>query len=61
VRIGRPGAGFPWSWSVVPWFTGQSAAGSAPVDFESLAFDLVNFVRALHHPAPPDAPPESVA
>ncbi|NNJ63454.1 MAG: phosphotransferase, partial [Dactylosporangium sp.] len=19
VRLGRPGAGFPWSWSIVPW------------------------------------------
>lgn len=56
VRIGRPGSGFPWSWSVVPWFTGQSAARAGQVDFESLAFELGNFLRALHHPAPRDAP-----
>src|SRR5215813_4973080 len=26
VRMGRPGCGYPWSWSVVPWFVGESAA-----------------------------------
>src|SRR5918995_1620955 len=25
LRIGRPGCGFPWAWSVVPWFAGHSA------------------------------------
>ena len=24
---GRPGFGYPWSWSVVPWFHGQSGLG----------------------------------
>ena len=23
VRLGRPGAGFPWAWSVVPWLAGR--------------------------------------
>src|SRR6516164_9130358 len=26
VRMGRPGCGYPWSWSVVPWLVGESAA-----------------------------------
>ena len=25
VRIGRPGCGYPWCWSVVPWLPGESA------------------------------------
>jgi aminoglycoside phosphotransferase (APT) family kinase protein len=56
VRIGRPGSGFPWSWSVVPWFAGQSASIAEKLDLASLAHQLGAFVRALHHPAPSDAP-----
>jgi aminoglycoside phosphotransferase (APT) family kinase protein len=54
VRLGRPGPGFPWPWSVVPWLLGNTAdtaplaAGEAP--------RLAEFLRALHVPAPPDAP-----
>jgi aminoglycoside phosphotransferase (APT) family kinase protein len=54
VRIGRPGRGFPWSWSVVRWLPGTPAAGRAggvPV-----AEALAAFVGLLHVPAPPDAP-----
>src|SRR6185503_5007842 len=25
IRVGRPGCGFQWSWSVVAWLPGQSA------------------------------------
>jgi aminoglycoside phosphotransferase (APT) family kinase protein len=51
---GSPARGFPWRWSVVPWFDGVSA------DQESLADDqvlvLAEFLRALHQTAPSDAP-----
>ena len=30
IRVGRPGCGFPWSWSVVRWFPGQSALLAPP-------------------------------
>jgi aminoglycoside phosphotransferase (APT) family kinase protein len=55
-RTGRPGCGFPWYWSVVPWFTGQSAALAPPEDPETAATVLGRFLRALHQPAPGDAP-----
>ena len=32
LRVGRPGSGFPWSWSVVRWFPGQSALLAPPQD-----------------------------
>jgi aminoglycoside phosphotransferase (APT) family kinase protein len=32
VRVGRPAGGFPWSWSVVPFFPGQVAALAPPDD-----------------------------
>ena len=55
VRVGRPGRGYPWAWSVVPWFEGQPAA-TAPLDAEAAVVDLAAFVTALHRPAPSDAP-----
>jgi aminoglycoside phosphotransferase (APT) family kinase protein len=54
IRVGQPGFGFPWRWSVVPWLAGATAevepvrAAEAP--------RLAAFLRALHVPAPPDAP-----
>jgi aminoglycoside phosphotransferase (APT) family kinase protein len=55
VRIGRPGCGFPWAWSVVPWFPGQNAL-LAPSDPLMTAVALGHFLQLLHQPAPDDAP-----
>ena len=56
LRIGRPGCGFQWSWSVVPWFPGRSALLTPPEDLAAAAASLGRFLRALHQPAPSDAP-----
>jgi len=56
LRVGRPGSGFPWSWSVVPWFAGESALVAPPQDPAPIAATLAQFLRALHQPAPEDAP-----
>ena len=56
VRVGLPGQGFPWSWSVVPWLTGQPAVVEPPHDAAAAAVTLATFVCALHRPAPDDAP-----
>ena len=56
VRVGGPGCGYPWPWSITPWFEGHSALATGPRDLESTAVRLGEFLRALHHPAPPDAP-----
>jgi len=53
-RIGRPGPTFPWCWSIVPWLPGQPADLSANEMLPAAA--LGDFLRALHQPAPPDAP-----
>ena len=55
IRVGRSGCGFPWHWSVVPWLPGQSAL-AAPSDLGSIAVSLGEFLRAVHQPAPQDAP-----
>jgi aminoglycoside phosphotransferase (APT) family kinase protein len=54
IRVGQPGFGFPWRWSVVPWLVGQTAEVS-PVS-ASEGPRLATFLRALHLPAPADAP-----
>ena len=54
VRRGVPGMGYPWPWSVVPWFGGTSADVAGVVATE--AATLGRFLAALHTAAPPDAP-----
>jgi aminoglycoside phosphotransferase (APT) family kinase protein len=56
IRIGRAGCGFPWQWSVTRWLHGETALVSPPLDQSTAAEDLARFLRALHRPAPHDAP-----
>ena len=59
VRTGRPGCGFPWTWSLVPWLDGQTAAAVPPSDAAATAVQLGEFLRALHQVAADDAPPNA--
>jgi aminoglycoside phosphotransferase (APT) family kinase protein len=54
VRIGAPGEGYPWPWSVIPWFEGETADLAAPD--EDQGETLAAFFTALHLPAPDAAP-----
>jgi aminoglycoside phosphotransferase (APT) family kinase protein len=54
VRIGCAGRSYPWSWSILPWFDGNSADQSPPDPTQ--AVQLANFLKALHRPAPDNAP-----
>ena len=56
VRTGRAGCGYPWSWSVTRWLPGEAALVAPPLDEHVVATELARFLRALHRPAPPDAP-----
>jgi aminoglycoside phosphotransferase (APT) family kinase protein len=56
VRMGDPGAGYPWHWSVVPFLPGQPAAIEPPADGAAAAVALAEFLAALHIPADEDAP-----
>ncbi len=58
LRIGVPGRGYPWRWSVVPWLSGVAADLSPPRTGE--ATRLGEFLNALHTPAPADAPSNPV-
>ena len=59
-RVGVPGRGFPWHWSICPWFDGEVAAESELANPEREARRLGAFVTALHGPAP-DGLPVNVA
>lgn len=54
VRCGEPSPGYPWHWSVLPWIAGNTADLEPPAETE--AATLASFFRALHVPAPPEAP-----
>jgi aminoglycoside phosphotransferase (APT) family kinase protein len=56
LRVGRPALGYPWHWSVCPWFPGVMLAAQPAHDPALLATDLGHFLAALHRPAPPEAP-----
>lgn len=56
LRKGRPSAGYPWPWSVVPWIEGVPGDRAPAADAATTAARLGGFLRAMHRPAPPDAP-----
>lgn len=54
VRVGAPDLGYPWTWSITPWIEGRTADLDPPDEDQGLV--LAGFFRALHQPAPPEAP-----
>lgn len=56
VRRGKPGAGYPYHWAIVPWFQGSSAALIPALERDGYALELAGFFKALHVPSPADAP-----
>ncbi len=55
VRSGTPALGYPWPWTIVPWFAGELAF-DGDCDLFAAARDLGAFLRAFGVPAPADAP-----
>ncbi|MFW6187445.1 MAG: phosphotransferase [Actinomycetota bacterium] len=53
---GRPGAGYPWPWAVLPWIEGEAVALLPVPRRDRLAADLARALAALHVPAPSEAP-----
>eukprot|EP00439_Symbiodinium_sp_Y106_P089919 s1_g2455.t1 len=54
VRVGTADDGYPWPWSIVPWMEGKAADLGYPADDQAVV--LADFLKALHQPAPTDAP-----
>jgi aminoglycoside phosphotransferase (APT) family kinase protein len=53
---GRPEIGYPWSWSIVPWFEGSAGLGIPRADRSGWAAPLASALLALHVVAPADHP-----
>ena len=56
MRIGAPGAGYPWAWSVCPWLPGLEMAQVPVPDWRIVADQLGAFLGSVHQPAPSAAP-----
>ncbi len=53
-RIGEPTDIFPWSWTITPWFSGDTADKSVVGNREISV--VTAFLKTLHSYAPEDAP-----
>jgi len=56
VRVGLPSGGYPWGWSIVPWFAGRSAVTVPAHERAALAEPLAQILARVHVPAPAEAP-----
>jgi aminoglycoside phosphotransferase (APT) family kinase protein len=56
IAVGTPTDGYPWVWSIIPWFEGVPADAVVPASRDRCASQLGEIVAALHDPAPHDAP-----
>ncbi|MFE6055610.1 aminoglycoside phosphotransferase family protein [Kitasatospora sp. NPDC056446] len=56
VRTGTPSDLFPRPWAVTAWVAGEPGDRAAVSRPAHAAETLAGFLRALHRPAPPDAP-----
>ncbi len=57
-RLGKPSQSYPWKWSVLQWLDGKTADQAEPQANQVKPF--ISFLRALHEPAPSDAPKNKV-
>lgn len=53
---GRPDAGYPWTWSIVPWFDGRPGLEVHRPERAGWAESLASAVAALHATAEPGYP-----
>ncbi|MCY1664287.1 aminoglycoside phosphotransferase family protein [Rhizobium sp. SL86] len=57
VAIGRPGHGYPFSWSVQSFLPGETIAATPAPNRRQLALDIAAYLTALHKVPSGDAPP----
>lgn len=56
VATGRPGAGYPFPWSIYRWLPGEPASAASIADPVRFARDLAGFLAALRSVDPTDGP-----
>lgn len=54
--LGKPGHGYPWSWSVYRWIEGEELNQNAITDTIGLAKSIAQFIDELHKVDPSDGP-----
>ena len=57
LAMGKPGEGYPWSWSVYGWLEGEPATDERIGDLGEFAIDLAGFLAALHRIDAAEGPP----
>jgi aminoglycoside phosphotransferase (APT) family kinase protein len=57
LAAGEPAEGYPFTWSVYSWLTGETATAERIADLGQAATDLAQFVAALRRVDPADGPP----
>jgi aminoglycoside phosphotransferase (APT) family kinase protein len=57
VAKGRPGAGYPWSWTVNRWLEGEVASTGRIDDLNEFATSLAHFLTSLRQIDPAGGPP----
>ncbi len=60
LRRGEPSERFRWPWTIVPWIEGEPIGLGDGLDQDATAAALGGFLRAMHRPAPLDAPANPV-
>ncbi|MCL2585448.1 MAG: aminoglycoside phosphotransferase family protein [Streptosporangiales bacterium] len=55
-RVGAPNLMYRWHWSLTPYLPGEPVSAGGDLDWDAAAVALGEFLRALHVPAPKDAP-----
>lgn len=48
LRMGEPGEGYPWRWSIYQWIEGETVADCTEINKTMLAVSLAKFLQALH-------------
>ena len=56
VAAAKPGAGYPWTWSVYRWLEGENAIDAPVADLARAAVDLAGLLEALQRVDPNDGP-----
>lgn len=56
LAIGKPGQGYPWSWSIYRWLAGESATLKSLADPCQAAVELASFISALQQIDPVGGP-----
>ena len=57
VAQGRPGKGYPWTWSVLRWLPGRNPMPGQLANPDAFATDLATFIRAFRTVDLPGGPP----